>query len=355
MTAFVALVRAEAAIFLRDKAAVFFTFLFPLIFILIFGFVMGDVDSPTATLGMHASTTADLSSLRPVLERSAVERIEEFESRGELETAVTERSIDFGLVWNGEALEFLYHPNRVQENYAFGQLASGIADAFDLRRQGLAPILSVETIHVGSEASTRWFNQMVPGVIAFSILASGLFAVSGHLTGMKERRTLDRMIVTPMPPVALLAAIATVRLIVVYVSTLITILISVAIFDLAFSINWFQFTVLVACSTLGTMGLGTIIALVVRKPSSAGNVANILAMVMMFLSGIYFPLEFMPGFLRALSRGLPLTYMADAMRFATGVSDMSTMRFWAIVVSLLGIAVVLFPILGRYVVRPQRA
>jgi len=354
MNAFLALVRSETATFVRDKMAVFFTFLFPLIFILIFGFLMGDVDSPSATLGLYGAVTIDEASLRSVIDESGVNRTRSFGSEGELEDAVAGRSVDFGLVWNGRALEFLYHPNRIQENHAFEQLALGIADAFNLRRQGLSPILPIRTVHVGSEASTRWLNQMVPGIIAFSILSSGLFAISGHLTGMKQRKTLDRLIVTPMQPVAFLAAIAVVRLAVVYVSTLLTILISIAVFDLTFSIDWLRLTVLVLCSTLGMMGLGTVIALVVRRPSSAGNVANILAMIMMFLSGIYFPIEFMPPFLRALSRGLPLTYMADAMRFATGVSDMSVVRFWAIALSLLGLAVVLFPILAGYVVRPQR-
>ena len=62
----------------------------------------------------------------------------------------------------------------------------------------------------------------------------------------------------------------------------------------------------------------------------------------------------MPSFLRALSRALPLTYLANAMRFATGVGDMSLVRFWAIVGSFLALALLLFPVLARYVVRPGR-
>lgn len=354
MTAFRALLRAETMIFLRDKAAFFFTFLFPLIFILIFGFVLGDVDQPIARLGLHETSATTDEALAEVLGSSGVDAISAYESEAALRQAVQDRAIEFGLVWNGASLEFLYHPNRVQENYAFQQIASGITDAFNLRAQGLAPVLLVDRIHVGTEASTRWLNQMVPGIIAFSILAAGLFAVSGHLTAMKERRTLDRMIVTPMPPVALLAATATVRLVIVYLSTSLTLGVSILVFRLTFSIDWFGYTILVACATVGMMGLGTVIALIVRKPSSAGNVANVLAMAMMFLSGIYFPIEFMPRFLRTLTLALPLRHLAEAMRFVTGVSDMSPTRFWAIVLSFLATAIVLFPVLARYVVRPAR-
>jgi len=72
-------------------------------------------------------------------------------------------------------------------------------------------------VHVGKAAATNWFNRVVPGILAFSILSAGLFAVSGHLTAMKERKLLDRLVVTPMHPVALLAAIACVRLAIVYI------------------------------------------------------------------------------------------------------------------------------------------
>jgi len=354
MRAFAALLKSETVIFLRDKAAFFFTFLFPLIFILIFGFVMGDVDEPTARLGFVRASAVAEPALRDILEDSGVDSVRDYDSERAMRDAVLGREIDFGVVWDGNALEFHYSPSRMQENFAFEQMANGITDAFNLEAQNVEPVLPILYVHAGTEASTRWFNQMVPGIIAFSILASGLFAVSGHLTAMKERRTLDRLIVTPMPPVALLAATAVVRLVIVYLSTLITLGISVLVFQLSFSVDWTAYTFLVICSTVGMMGLGTVIALLVRKPSSAGNVANVLAMIMMFLSGIYFPIEFMPRFLRAISLALPLRHLAEAMRFATGVDDMATLRFWIIVGCFLALGLALFPVLARYVVRPQR-
>ncbi|MBU1048479.1 ABC transporter permease, partial [Candidatus Bipolaricaulota bacterium] len=123
---------------------------------------------------------------------------------------------------------------------------------------------------------------------------------------------------------------------------------------LHYDVNWLRYVIFVILATLGTMGMGTVIALLVRRPSSASSLANVLAMVMMFFAGIYFPIEFMPSFLRAVSRGLPLTHMANAMRYVTGVVEMSEGEFWSITFAMLGIAIVLFPVLARYVVRPTR-
>ncbi len=356
MRGFGSLLTSEIRIALRDRMGLFFTLIFPLIFILIFGFIMGGLgEADRAALGIAITTDTDRESLEGALHNAGALKLVRFETEDRLIEGIAKREVDFGLAWAGDTLRFVYAPTRVQENYAFMQIAAGIAGDFNLRRQGVTPPIDVEKVQVGGIESKGWFNLVVPGILAFSILSAGLFSVSGHITAMKERRILDRLIVTPMPPVALLAAIATVRLIVVYLSTLITLGASILIFHLAFRIDWFSYTLFVGCATLGCMGLGTIIALLVRRPASASNLANVLAMVMLFLSGIYFPVELMPSFLRAVSKGLPLTHMADAMRYVTGVIDMPPARFWATTFTLLGIAILLFPLLARYIVRPGRA
>ena len=355
MTAFRALLISELKIFSRDRMAMFFTLLFPLVFILIFGFLMrgiGDVDQ--ASLGILFTSETDGQSLMQTIEEAGSMDLSFFESQEELEDAIAARTIDFGMLWDGSGLQFFYDANRVQENFAFEQVARGIATEFDFRRQAVTRVLPIEEVHVGTIQSIGWYNLVLPGILAFSVLSAGLFAVSGHLTQMKQRNILDRLIVTPMPPMALLSAIVVIRLGVVFVSTLITLGVGIAVFGLQFEVDWFRFVVFVICATLGTMGMGTIIALLVRRPSSASSLANVLAMVMMFFAGIYFPIEFMPAFLRSVGKGLPLTHMANAMRYVTGVIEMSELEFWAITFSLLGFAIVLFPVLARYVVRPLR-
>jgi ABC-2 type transport system permease protein len=355
MNAFRALLLSETRVLMRDRMTLFFTLLFPLVFILIFGFLMRDIGDVThSTLGVYVASGTDSDVLDAAIAASGTMAAERFDSEDAAEAAVLERRVDFAVAFDGTELRFLYDADRIQENYAFQQAARGIAADFNLRRQGATRALMTEAIDVGRIESTSWFHLVLPGILAFSVLSSGLFAVSGHLTAMKERKVLDRMLVTPMPAVALLAAIVAVRLVIVFVSTLITLFVGILLFRLHYDVSWLRYVALVVCATIGTMGIGTIIALVVRRPSSAGNVANALAMIMMFLAGVYFPIEFMPAFLRAISQGMPLTHMANAMRYATGVMDMAEPEFWAIVLSLLAIGVLLFPVLAGYVVRPLR-
>ncbi len=345
-----ALLHAEFVTFARDKAALAFTFLFPILFIIVFGFIMGGKGNPRLGLVLDGVPGTTLLS---VLKETGGIAVTRYPDRAALEEGIRKREVDFGLVYDGKALVFVYDPTRVQDNYTFEQTARGISTRFDLARQGALPAVSVREVPV-VKASGNWFVRVVPGVIAFSILSAGLFAVSGHLTMMKERRQLDRFLVTPMRPVYLLAAIAGVRLVVAYVSAFLSLLVAILVLHLEFSVDWVRYAVFVPAATIGSMGMGAVIALFVRRPESAGNLANIVAMLMMFLSGIYFPVEVMPSYLRAVSAVLPLTYMADAMRDVTGVMEISAFEFWGITAALLGLGVVLLPLLSRYIVRADR-
>lgn len=355
MTGFRDLLRTQALVFLRDKVMLFFTALFPIVFVLIFGFVWGGADGPRTThLGLVVLSETEVEVIERVLADQGTVSVSRYPDRPALEADLAMRKLDLGLVWDGRILLFLQDPTRVQEGYALGELSRGIAAEFDLRRQGLSAVVRAEQVDVGRSVATGWFNMLVPGVMAFAILTAGLLAVSGRITQMKERKLLDRLLVTPMSPAALLAAIAGVRLVVGYVATLSTLGVAVALFQVRFQVNWLLYTSFVVAAILGTMGLGTLIALLARRPGSASTVASIVAQGMMFLSGVYFPVEIMPSFLRTLSKALPLTYMVEAMRFVTGAADMSVMKFAAITSVLFLLGVGLFPVLGRYVVNAGR-
>jgi len=352
MKAILALTRAEFAIFFRDKASAVFTFLFPILFIVIFGFLLGDGGRADETsLGVLVS----VDSSRVVAAGEVLGfRVTEFEEASAWSEAVMQRSVDFGVSMDGGELRFIFNGSRVQENFALEAAARSLSSSISLALQEAAPFIGSRRKIAGTTEETGWMRHTLPGILAFTILSAGLFAVSGHLTAMKERKLLDRMLVTPMAATSLLIAIIAVRWAVILVSTLLTIASARLLFGVAFDVDWLRYVLFIAASTLGTMALGTAIALVVRRASSAAQVANILAILMMFLAGIYFPPDVLPAGLRTVSRLLPLTYMADAMRDVMGVASLSRMRFWAIGLVFFGVGVLMLPVLARYVVRGER-
>jgi len=355
MNALRSLLLAEARIFLRDRMSLIFTALFPLLFIVIFGSLMSDFGSSGgARLGVLLSPDADLEVLGTVLDSLGNIEWRTFEPLDALDTAIEKRQIDLGIQWSGARIEFIYNAHRTQENYAYEEIARAIVSRLELAAQGASSVLAVKHESVGSGSEADWFTLVVPGILSFSILSAGLFAIAGHLSSMKERRLLSRYLVTPMRPSALLFAIAVVRLAVVFSSTLLTLAVAMLMFRLHYDIDWFRYILFIIASTLGTMGLGTVIARVVRQASSASNLASAISLVMMFVSGIYFPIEIMPAFLQKLSLAMPLRHMADVMRYVTGVMDMPDRDYWIILGAFVGLAFALFPLLARYVVTAEK-
>ena len=62
------------------------------------------------------------------------------------------------------------------------------------------------------------------------------------------------------------------------------------------------------------MGLGILITSFTDREETASMVMMTFMFPMMFLSGVFFPIAQMPVFMQYISKGLPLTYAAQAMR-----------------------------------------
>ena len=70
----------------------------------------------------------------------------------------------------------------------------------------------------------------------------------------------------------------------------------------------------VALGALAFTALGYVIASFARTEEAANGITQAVQVPMMFLSGIFFPLAFMPSWMQTVAWFLPLTYLGDALR-----------------------------------------
>lgn len=94
------------------------------------------------------------------------------------------------------------------------------------------------------------------------------------------------------------------------------------IFGVSFDISWLLFIPYIFIGTVIMMGFGALITLFFKKADSAFQAASILLTIMIFFSGIYFPIEFLPSYFQTLSRFLPLSYLAQGLQQIMGVSQL---------------------------------
>lgn len=89
---------------------------------------------------------------------------------------------------------------------------------------------------------------------------------------------------------------------------------------LEIGIQW-EFLLLVFCVVIiGTAGwffFLAIFAFLIRRNDTYNTAINVAYFLLMFLSSLFYPLENVPGWLKVLSYGNPLTWQTDALRFLT--------------------------------------
>jgi ABC-2 type transport system permease protein len=103
------------------------------------------------------------------------------------------------------------------------------------------------------------------------------------------------------------------QLILAVISTTTILVVSYAVFDVSLRINgWLPVFVVLEVFTF--VGIGMILTRVVKEAESAAAAANVIMFPMMFLSGTFFPIEMMPGFLQQFARLLPLYYVNEGLR-----------------------------------------
>ncbi len=159
-----------------------------------------------------------------------------------------------------------------------------------------------------------YMDFLVPGVLAMSIMQTGVFSVAFVFVDLKKRGILRRLRVTPINPNDFIAAHVVTRLIVLMMQIVLMVVIGMLFFKLQFSGNLLN---LFAVGTLGAvvfLALGFAVAGVSKSEDQVAPLANMLVFPMMVLSGIFFSRSNLPGFVYSITNYFPLTYLADAMR-----------------------------------------
>ncbi|MSQ32721.1 MAG: ABC transporter permease [Dehalococcoidia bacterium] len=152
---------------------------------------------------------------------------------------------------------------------------------------------------------------------------------------MKQKGIIRRLQATPLKAGDIMFAQVVTRIIVALIVTLILIAVGVFLFDVNFKGN-ILLGLLISVMGAGVfLSMGFAIAGIAKTEESASPIANIVTLSQMFLSGIFFSRDVIPGVVKHITDYLPLTFLADSLRNVAiqgqGVSDV-----WP---QLLGLAV----------------
>ncbi|MBI5473220.1 MAG: ABC transporter permease [Ignavibacteriae bacterium] len=309
---------ASLKMLFRQREAVLWSILLPLFMILLFSFVrfdgMGRLDLGVVNQAGESGAKL-IDSLRDVKTLKIHEGTQEEElaqlEKGDRELVLIIPS-NFVASQHRELVAYT-NDARPQEAQLGGLILQRILDELAFAERGDAGRVVVRTQPVKSRNLT-YFDFVAPGILSMSIMQLGIFGVAFGFVALKKRGILRRLFVTPINPNDFIIAQVAMRLVLVMLQILVMTLVPYFFLGLHFIGSFLEMFAVGILGAIVFLAMGFAIAGIGKSEDQVAPLANIIAMPMMLLSGIFFSRNSLPGFVRAVVDYLPLSFLADAMR-----------------------------------------
>lgn len=303
----------------KSPSSVVFTLAFPLIFILVFGFLG---KSPMASVNIGLATSVDTAqSLVQGLKQSGVVNI--LEERDSAALATKLQKGDIAAILNVANVDGTYkvhlqanatQADKIAQLRAIMERWVMTSDA--QLKERTASLLKVEETVV----SSRRFNTIdfiLPGQLGFSLLAASVFGTAFVFFNLRQTLVLKRFFATPVKRSNILIAEGLARMIFQIIGAVIIILVGKFVFGYTLVngvVTFVNMILLCIIALMVFMSFGFIISGLAKSESTIPPLANIITLPQFLLAGTFFSVEAFPAWLKPVSYALPLTYFNHAMR-----------------------------------------
>ena len=312
--------------FFRDRLALFFTIIFPLIFLFVFGGIFGKSSAPSfkvAVLNQSQSQFSkdfveSLSSSKMFKIDSSITtniKADEKMKRSEIDGTIV-LPPEFGVPINGTPsgqATVVYTANSEQTATT---IVSVLQAQFKEINNKLVP--TVEPFTVASKminaASLSRFDYTFAGLLGFSILGLGIFGPISVFPELKKQGILRRLHTTPLKVWQYFMSNVFTQAIVGLFTMSILFAVAYTVFDLRMVGNPIELAIFLVFSITTILGIGLAVGGWAQNERQAAPLANLIVFPMLFLSGTFFPRYLMPEWLQTVSSYLPLTPIIEGIR-----------------------------------------
>jgi ABC-2 type transport system permease protein len=168
---------------------------------------------------------------------------------------------------------------------------------------------------IKSGAGPDLILPLLPGLIAVSILFGTTSMLAVTVTFEKRTRSFERLLLSPVSLEVLMLAKTGGAIVFGVANALVPVALAAFLTDLS-GVAWTLVAPAVALIAVASAFLGLLIAVSVSELFEAQTLSNFFRFPMVFLCGLFFPIEALPALLQPLSYLLPLTYGADILHGA---------------------------------------
>jgi len=322
-------VRIDVKRLFRDRVAIFFVFVFPLIFLFIFGSIFRGNDEISFRVALiNESQTEFATKFSEKIKNNSVfevdedvttiDQAKEKMNRGQMEATII-LPPEFGQIDpakqypTGQAT-VLYD----QSNETAGRtLATVLQEVFKgVNKQFVTPSPEPFTVKAESTATKglTQFDYTFAGILGFTLLSLGVFGPTTIFPRLKQRGVLRRYHMTTLKVWQYFTGNVISNSIVGLMALVLMFTTAVLFFDLNMRGSYFNLVFVVLLGTIMLFGIGLALGGWAKNENQAAPLAQLVTLPMMFLSGVFFPTFLMPELLQAVTKFIPLTAVIDSIR-----------------------------------------
>jgi ABC-2 type transport system permease protein len=225
-----------------------------------------------------------------------------------LENILTETIENLGSMWANSTLNTTYNiPNDRTE---------AILNPYHVEVKGIIP------------GEPNYFQFVAPGIMAMVVMMSLMTGLPHAISYEKDIGTLDGMLVAPINRLSIIVGKVLAQTTRGMIQGFIILVLAIIIFGVTIYGNILLVILLLFLGVFSFVGLGILITSFTENEETASMLMMTFMFPMMFLSGVFFPIQQMPWFMQRIAYVLPLTYATTALRkviiLGAGVSAITT-------------------------------
>jgi len=308
MTTFKSLSSAMFKGFYRDKMTIFFTFVFPLMFLVIFGLLFRDSGTDKTKIAVIGDGPVIVA-----LEQTGVLEFERFDSLDAAVAKVQDGDLPAVVAARGNTVEVRYARSDQVKSAVVQGIVNGVVDKVNLGVTGRPPTFTVESQSV-EDSSLQAIQYLTPGILSWAVSISGVFGSALTLVSWRKKQVLRRIRLAPVSAATVLSSRVLVSIGTAVVQAVVFVAVaSLPLFGLKLAGSWWLALPLLVLGTTAFFSIGMLVGAFCKTEEAASGAANFIVMPMAFLSGTFFPLDQAPAWLRTVSKVIPLRHMNDGM------------------------------------------
>lgn len=309
-----ALLRASLTGFWRDRAALIWTFLFPIALLGLFAVLFaGSSGAPNFHVGwVDQAESAEARQARATLEGAGVFAISDADESTALADMKAGRTKAILIAPPGYGaqpavqLTLRIDPSDRTTSGTIVALAERALGGDGAARASLAVVPIQDQV----QSAASYF---LPTILAMALMQLGVYSAV-TLVQQRERQVLKRFATAPIARWSIVGSFVGSRLVVAVIQAVLMLAAGRFVAGAALPSNLLLLALLVLLIAATFIAMGFAIAGLARSEEAATQITGLVSLPLMFLSGLFVPLEQLPDIVRPVAQLSPLTYAADALR-----------------------------------------